>query len=493
MKSLVPDLTLTPRELAELLTKHSFETVVGQEYGIPAGVKTVRITKLEKHPDADRLRLATITDGQQEITVVCGAPNIKVGQVVPYSPPGIELKDEKGASFVVKEAKIRGVASPGMLNSLRELGLHQDQIGIWILPDDTALGRELAQLVPYDTLLEADVTLNRAHDCLCHIGIAHEVAALLRLPASDPATSTSPITEEIIPGWVIEIEAERACPRYFGALIENLVVAPSPLWMQARVLAAGGKPINNLVDITNYVTFEYGNPVHLFDQRLLPGKRITIRSAAQREKLVLLDDTEQELFPEDLLIAASGKPIALAGIMGGKQSGVGEATTRGFLEVANFNAYTIQETARRLGLRTEASTRFSKGLDPNLVSTAAWRCLTLLTELAQGEAIGVTEAYPKPFSPRVIPFNPARVGSVAGSDIFNEKDSEKILTHLGCTVDTSSGLQPTSPSQGEVPLLTKERPTHGESGEVWQIMAPTVRLDLEGEHDLIEEVIRGTG
>lgn len=465
IRELVPDLTLTASDLAELLTRHSFETNVVQEYGVPAGVRTVKITNIQKHPKADRLQLATITAGRNEITLVCGAPNIKVGQIVPYSPPGVTLFDEEGKEILVEAREIRGEMSEGMLNSLRELGLHSDHGGIWILPEDTTLGVELVSLIPRDTILEADITPNRAHDCLSHIGVAREVAALLRVQTVEPALLDAPESKSEVAGFTVEIENSRLCPRYLGVVAENLSVAPSPLWLQARLLSAGGKPMNNLVDVTNYVTFEYGNPTHLFSQAKIE-KTIHVRSARPSEKLTLLDETQLELQADDVVITSDETPVALAGVMGGKNSGIQETTNAGFLEVANFNAFSIQETSRRLGVRTESSTRFSKGLDPNLVETAARRALGLLSETAGAEVIGVIDHYPKPVKSRVISFRPSRVSQIAGSDIFTEQESKRILAHLRCTV---------------------------KEGEVWKVTIPTDRLDLEGEHDLVEEIIRVTG
>lgn len=488
IKELVPDLEISPQELAQLLTLHSFETTVIGEYSVPAGITTVKITKIEKHPNADRLRLATVTDGNKEFTVICGAPNIEIGQVVPYSAPGAELKDEEGKSFKVKEAKIRGVASPGMLNSLRELGLHHDHGGIWVLDIEGVLklGVELRELIPSDTILEADITPNRAHDCSSHIGVAREVAALLNLTVKEPAIPELPKPQAEVSSFTITLEDPRLSPRYLGAVIENLKIGPSPLWLQARLLAAGGKPINNLVDITNYTLYEYGNPTHLFDQAKLDPERsrrakttIGIRLAKQKEVLALLDDTEQTLTTDDLLITADGEPVALAGVMGGQASGIAETTTQGFLEVANFNAYSVQETSRRLGLRTESSTRFSKDLDPNLVTPAAARAVALLQEHAGGKLVGLLDAYPKPVHARTISFDPARVSRVAGTDVPVER-SVDILKRLRFSVSFN-------------PLISKERGDRERSRTVGEVKIPTDRRDIEGEHDLVEEVIRVIG
>lgn len=471
LRELIPDLRDTPQSVAELLTLRSFETTVVGQYAIPAGIKTVKITKIEKHPNADRLQLATVTDGTKEFTVVCGAPNIQVGQVVPYSAPGAELTDEEGQSFKVKEAKIRGVVSPGMLNSLRELGLHHDHGGIWILPPDTPLNEELATHIPADTILEADITPNRAHDCLSHIGLAREVAALLNLAIKEPDIPKLPEPQSEVSGFTITLEDSRLSPRYLGAVLESLEVGPSPLWIQARLLAAGGKPINNLVDITNYVMFEYGNPTHLFDQTTLPGRSMRVRRAKQGEKLALLDDTQPTLTPADLLIVADEEPVALAGIMGGKSSGIATTTTAGLLEVANFNAYCIQETSRRLNVRTESSARFSKDLDPNLVTAAAARAVALIRDHANGKLVGVIDAYPQPVQARTISFTPTHVSRIAGTDIPTEKSLD-ILQRLRFTVGAASATA----KQSEV-----------------VVTVPTDRRDIEGEHDLLEEIIRVIG
>lgn len=467
LKELLPDLTASPVEVAELLTLHSFETYVVGEVALPAGVRAVKITRIEKHPNADRLQLATVSDGEKEITVVCGAPNIQIEQIVPYAPPGTKLKGEKNEDLIVKEAKIRGMKSPGMLNSLRELGLHHDHGGIWVLPGDTSLGTELSTLIPADTILEADVTPNRAHDCLSHIGIAREIAALLSLSINEPSSSELPQPQAEVDGWKVTLADPRLSPRYLGVILDDLVVQVSPLWLQARLLSVGGKPINNLVDITNLVMFEYGNPTHLFDQKNLPGKNIAVRPAKTKEQLVLLDDTVQDLSENDLVIVARDTPVALAGVMGGKLSSVSSHTTQGLLEVANFNAYSVQETARRLNVRTEASARFSKGLDPNLAQPAAERTVSLLIEIASARLVGVIDAYPKPVKPRTISFNPDRVGQIAGVDIFTPAQSKKALEGL------------------RLKVAAKKKP--------WQVTIPTDRLDLMGEHDLIEEVIRFVG
>lgn len=464
LKELLPDLSQSPEEVAELLTLHSFEVVVAEELTIPAGVQVVKITKVEKHPDADRLQLATITNSQQEITVVCGAPNIAPGQVVPYAPPGTALKDDEGNEFTVREATIRGVKSPGMLNSLRELGLHpKAHEGIWILPDDLPVGTNLADHVPVDTILDADITPNRAHDCMSHLGVARELAALLQLSIAEPELAQLPTTKS---AYTVAIADEHDTPRYLAAEVKGAKLAPSPLWMQVRLLAAGGKPKNNLVDITNYVLFEIGNPSHVFDAKKLSNKELVIRRAKAGEKLMALDEVEYELSSEDVVIASGDTPIAIAGVMGGQETGVGEETGELVLEVANFRPYLIQETSRRLNLRSESSIRFSKGIHPAQVELAAQRIVHLLTTQAGANITAMTDVYPNPQQPHVISFRSQAAARALGAEIANDEGAD-ILRRLRFTVT--------------------------EETETWDVAVPYDRLDIDGEHDVVEEVVRVMG
>ncbi len=464
LKELLPDLPQTPKEVADLLTLHSFETNIAGKIEVDPNIKIVRITKIEPHPNADRLRLVTVSDGEQEFAVVCGAPNIEVGQVVPYSPPGATLKDEAGNDFVVKEATIRGQSSPGMLNSLRELGLHpKEHGGIWILPDDLPLGSSLAEHLPSDVILDADITPNRAHDALSHLGIAREVAALLKLAVKEPDLAKMPSKKS---DWKISIEKPVDCPRYIAAEIVTAKTAPSPMWLQARLLAAGGKPKNNLIDITNYVLFEIGNPTHLFDYSTLSGKSIVVRRADAGEKVTALDELEYQLTPDDLVIANHNKPVAIAGIMGGMETGVKDNTENLLLEVATFRPYLIQETSRRLNLRSESSARFSKGIHPAQAALAARRAIFLLQEVAGATVHAAIDVYPEPKEPIVISFRPNQPSKIAGM-VIDADEAADILRRLRCQVDDSS--------------------------EVWQVTVPPDRLDLDAEHDLVEEVVRVIG
>ena len=460
LKELVPDLQASPEELALKLTMHSFETDGVATLTVPAGVKTVKITKLAAHPNADRLRLATVTDGATEVTVICGAPNIVEGQVVPYSPPGTVLQDEEGGDFTIKEAEIRGVKSPGMLNSLRELGLHTSHDGIWVLPENTPLGSELAELMPVDTILEADITPNRAHDCMSHLGVAREIAALYELTVAEPETTRT--TAPALEGWQLIIEDPADVRLYYGSLLENIVTKPAPLWMQARLLACGSRPLSNVVDITNYVMFEYGNPTHTFDAAKFTDTTIGTRRAREGERIALLDGTDFELTPDDIVVTNNDTPVILGGVMGGAATEV-DATTRSvFLEVANFRPYAVQKTSRRAGLVTEGSKRWVKDVPRSLAQAASNRTIELLREYAGATLVGTIAEVPA-LEARTVAFNPERVTQLAGVDV-PAATSRKLLEQIRCHIE--------------------------EQGETWKVTVPADRLDLTAEHDLVEEVIR---
>lgn len=464
LKELIPDLTASPKAVAELLTKHSFETVIKRQLKIDSQITVAQITKLEPHPNADRLQLATINNGQDTVTVVCGASNIEEGDIVPYSPPGATLRDEKGQSFKVKEATIRGQSSPGMLNSPRELGLGENHTGIYILPSDTPVGTKLSDHIPPDTILDADITPNRAHDCLSHIGLAREVAAILDLVVTEPKFPALKVAT--LAKWELDINIPNKVPRYLGAELTDVSINPSPLWLQAKLWSMGSKPINNVVDITNYVLFEYGNPIHAFDIAKLPGQKIGVRLAREKEFITTLDKNKRQLAPDNLIITSDDQPVAVAGVMGGASSEVRDNTDHLFLEVANFAPYTIQQSSTALKIETESSTRFKKGITPALVEPAASRTIQLLTKLAGAKLKGIIEYYPRPVTPPTISFNPKRVSKVSGKDI-PDKQAQAILINLRCQVDSTN--------------------------TPWTITPPVERLDLTGEHDLIEEIIRVTG
>lgn len=468
LQELLPGLQASPAAVAEQLTFHSFETTVLRARKLDPKIIVVRIEKLESHPNADRLRLATVSTGKVRTRVICGAPNIKEGDVVPFSPPGTTLLDENGQLFELKVAKIRGEESPGMLNSLRELGLGTSHSGIFILPAATPLGSALVEHIPDDTILEAEVTNNRAHDCLSHLGIAREVGALLDLPVKMPAMVTLSSPTPIVDGFSLAIEeGNDLVARYNALLVTSLHNGPSPLWLQARLLALEVQPKNFLVDVTNYVMFELGNPAHAFDAERLPGKQISVRHSRENESLTLLNtDTTQTLPADTPLITADDQAVAIAGIVGGSKTAVGEQTSNILVEIANFTAFPLQQAMVRLGLRTEAGVRFSKKLDPSLIESTAARLQYLLQHIAGGVSRGGLEYYPRPPKLRPIAFDPAQVSKLAGTD-FTATDIKQSLEAQRFTIDAS-----------RVP---------------WQIQIPPDRLDIQGEYDVVEEILRIIG
>lgn len=465
LKELLPDLATTPSELAELLTTHSFETVIFGTIAIDEKVTVAVVVSIEPHPNADRLKLATINNGTSTVRVVCGATNYSLHDHVAYSPPGTKLKDEQGKTFILKEATIRGEESPGMLNSLRELGLGETHTGLFILPKDTVVGKKLVDYIPSDTILEPDIEPNRAHDCLSHKGIAQEIAALLKLTVKEPATLDLS-TLKNLSDWQVTIDSPDEVPRYFGAYLAGAKVKPSPLWLQARLLAVGIRPINNIVDITNYVALEMGNPAHAFDTDKLPGKTIGVRRAKDKEKITTLDDVKHSLSPDNLVITGNNKPIAVAGVMGGKASQVTDKTTNIFLEVANFKPYVIYNSGVALKTISASSTNFSKGITPALIDSTASRALKLLQELADVKIIGQIDFYPKKVQRRTIAFNPTLAAKLAGAEI-DANEAKDILCRLRCSIHQDKNT--------------------------WQVQTPLDRLDLVHENDLAEEVIRVYG
>ncbi len=465
LKDLVPDLDVTVSELAESLTSHSFETEIINKISINPLIKVVKILHVEKHPRADRLNLVTITDGSKETKVVCGAKNISAGDVVPYSPPGAEVRGDDKNPFLVKEAKIRGVSSPGMLNSPRELSLGPWHGGIYLLPPDTPVGSRLADLIIPDTIIEADIQPNRAHDCFSHLGLAREIAALFNLKVEEPEYFDLPERKNI-ENWSFTIENEKDTPRYTASLFKNIKIKTSPLWLQSRLWAMGVHPINNVVDITNYVMYEIGNPVHAFDIQKLPEKNILVRRAKRGEQIKNLDNTSSSLTSDNLLITSGDKPVAVAGIIGGQTTQVTPVTEEIILESANFKGFVVQQSCAAIKKSTESSARFTRQLPIQLASQAAARAAYLLNSLAEANVEWFSNTNPQKPSKKIITINPSLICDLAGINIDNQTIKD-ILTRLRCSVNTSK--------------------------TDWSVTVPDDRLDLMLDHDLAEEVIRVYG
>jgi phenylalanyl-tRNA synthetase beta chain len=358
------------------------------------GISVAQVVDVSPHPNADRLHLATVDLGSERMTVVCGAPNVAAGQKVAFARLGAELIDgHSGEPAILKAARIRGVESAGMVCSERELGLSDYHEGILVLPEDAPVGTPLADYLG-DTVLDLDTTPNRP-DCLSVLGIAREVAALtgqtVREPPLDYPEEGRPAKERA----KIEIADRDLCPRYCATLIDGVRIGPSPPWLQERLLAAGLRPISNVVDATNYVMLEVGQPLHAFDFSRLGGRRIIVRRTRPGETITTLDGSARPLAPDMLVIADAEEAVAVAGVMGGAASEVNEKTTTILLEAANFNPTSLRRTSVALKLRTDASLRFEKGLSPELAMVGVRRATRLILELAGGRAApGVIDVYP---------------------------------------------------------------------------------------------------
>src|SRR5512136_868023 len=414
--------SLRAREVAEGLTMAGIEANVTEATGPSWNKITVgQIVALEPHPNADRLQLATIDFGQGQSKVVCGAPNVRVGDKIPFAQVGAELVDgHSGKTAKLKPAKIRGVTSEGMACSEKELGISDSHEGVLVLPADAPLGAPLAEYLG-DAVFDLEVTPNRP-DCLSVLGIAREVAALtgqeMRLPSSSYEEAGPEIDQQV----GVEIADPDLCRRYCASLIEGAKIGPSPAWMQQRLTACGMRPINNIVDITNYVMLEYGQPLHAFDFRRIGGAKIVVRRARAGEKLTSLDGVDRELRPDMLVIADQTIPVAIAGVMGGAESEVTETTTSVLLESANFNPVSIRRTSSGLKLRSEASMRFERGISPELTVPAIRRATQLMLQIAGGKAAkGIADAYPGKRAAKTIRLRASSISQLLGLDVSQEQ------------------------------------------------------------------------
>ncbi len=461
------DVTLPPVELAQKLTLAGFEvaeiiTTGGSWDNIIIG----QITAINPHPDADRLRLATVDTGAEPETVVCGAPNLNLGDKIAFARVGARLiNPHNGQAEELKPAKIRGVVSRGMICSEKELGISESHEGILVLAANAVIGRPLAEHLG-DTVLDIDLTPNRP-DCLSVIGIARETAALtaqkIHVPEISYAETGHPIDKQI----AIEIADPDLCPRYCASLITGVKIGESPTWLQERLIAGGQRPINNIVDITNYVMLEYGQPLHSFDYDRLKNKIINVRRAKEGENFFTLDGTERKLTRDMLVIADGGRSVAVAGVMGGLNSEVSESTTSILLEAASFKATSIHYTSRHLGLMSEASMRFERGISAGLTLPALRHATQLIAELGGGKvAQGILDIYPGKKTTQSIMLTPDEVKRILGiapglEQIVNALES----LGFACRAD----------------------------GKQVSVTAPYWRSDIKQDVDLIEEVARVIG
>ncbi len=463
------DITLPPAELAEKLTMAGIEAKGTQVTGGKwENIVVGQIIAINPHPNADRLRLPTVDLGTEQQTVVCGAPNLSVGDKIAFAYVGAELIDGHSGQLIrLKPAKIRGVESSGMVCSEKELGISDSHEGIMVLPPDAPVGTPLADYLG-DVIFDLDVTPNRP-DCLCVIGIAQEVAALTGQSLHPPEVSyeeAEPPTDQQI---AIEITDPDLCSRYCASLITGIKIAESPQWMQQRLLACGMRPINNIVDVTNYVMLELGQPLHAFDHEKIKSKRIIVRRAAEGEITVSLDGVERTLSPDMLVIADAERAVAIAGVMGGANSEVTDDTTAILLEAANFNPTSIHYTSHQLSLLSEASMRFERGIRAELTVPALKRATQLMMQLAGGKAAkGIADVYPDKREPKPILLSTDKAKKLLGVE-FSLDQIVNTLTSLGFTCQPAD-----SPSEVRV-------------------TAPYWRSDIQQAVDLIEEVARIIG
>ncbi len=453
------DVDLSPQELADELTNVGFEveelTPLLQPF---SGVVVGKVEAVSKHPDADKLSVCTVSDGNETFQVICGAANVAQGQLVPFAKVGARLPGD----FKIKKAKIRGVESFGMICSKEELGLEKKSEGIWPFEQADPLGTDVYEMLNRtpDYIYDFFITPNRP-DCLSLVGIAREVSAITDKPVRIPNIEVKEDSDSQINEYIkVHIHDTEGCPRYAARVIRNVTIAPSPEWMQQRLEAVGIRPINNIVDITNYVLMEMGQPLHAFDLQKIRGKEIHVRASKAGEKFTTLDDKERSLPDKTVMICDAERPVAIGGIMGGQNSEVSQTTTDILLESAYFTPTRIAFAGKKLGLSSEASQRFERGVDPNNVLNALNRAAALMSELAGGQIVqGIDDVYPEEIKPARVPFNPDKINRLLGTTFGREEIEEK-LQRLQLKV------------KGDF------------------VEAPTFRVDLKIGVDLAEEVAR---
>ena len=435
-----------------------------------------KIVKIDKHPDADKLVVCQLDVGQEGLLqIVTGAPNVFEGAYVPVALHGSRVpgplhgqpKQEGGTK--ITKGKLRGVVSNGMLCSFGELGFDDKVVpvnqrdGIWILSGEYPVGADFAEALELkDTIIDFEITPNRP-DCLSMIGMAREAAATFGTKLNYPDTKC--IREEESASDYVDVQVKSPlCKRYVARIVKDVKVEDSPWWLQRRLIHAGMRPINNIVDVTNFVMLEYGQPIHAFDIESLAGHKIIVDTAKDGEKFVTLDETERTLDKDMLMINDGEKPVAVAGVMGGLNSEIKEDTGTIVIECANFDANSVRTTSKKLGLRTEASGRFEKGIDPNLCSDAADRVCRLIELIGGGKVVGGRlDIYPQPEDPKTVHARVSRINHVLGIDISREQ-------MVGY-------------------LESLEMKVEG-AGDDMYVTAPTVRQDIEIEEDIVEEVAR---
>ncbi len=470
---------LKSEEIADILTDLGLEVEGVDKYeslkGGLQGVVIGHVLTCEKHPDADKLKITTVdlSDGNAPVQIVCGAPNVAAGQKVPVATIGTKLFDKEGNAFEIKKGKIRGQESHGMICAEDELGLGESHDGIMILNEDLKPGTPASKVfeIETDEVFEIGLTPNRA-DAMSHMGVARD----LRAGILQKGTTSELITPSVSKFKVekrtlkidVKVENDKLAPRYCGVTISGVTVKPSPNWLQNRLKAIGLTPKNNIVDVTNYVLHELGQPLHAFDAAQIKGNKVVVKTVPAGTKFVTLDDIERTLHEEDLMICDESGPMCIAGVFGGKTSGVSEKTQAIFLESAYFNPVSVRKTAKRHTLSTDASFRFERGIDPSITEYALKRAALLIQEVAGGEITSdIVDIYPKKIDDFSVFIHFNKVNKIIGEEIKPET-IKKILASLDIKVNsiTEAGLGLTIPSY---------------------------RVDVTREIDVIEEILRVYG
>ena len=477
IKAYVPDLDVTAQEYTDAMTLtgtkvETFEKLDADLDKIVIG----QILSIERHPDADKLIICQVNVGEKTVQIVTGAPNVHEGDKVPVVLDGGRVAGghdgkKTPGGIPIKSGKLRGVDSYGMMCSIEELGSTREmypeapEYGIYIFPEDAVVGESAVKALGLDDVVfEYEITSNRV-DCYSVIGIAREAAATFRKEFKPPVVTATGNSEDVHDYVKVTVKDTDLCPRYCARVVKNIKIAPSPVWMQRRLAATGIRPINNIVDITNYVMEEYGQPMHAFDYDKLAGHEIVVRRAEANEKFVTLDGQERTMDENVLMICDGEKAVSIAGIMGGENSMITDEVKTMLFEAACFDGTNIRLSSKRIGLRTDASGKFEKGLDPNNAEAAINRACQLIEELGAGEVVGgMVDVYTKKKEPVRIPFQPERINALLGTDV-SEEDMLAYFKKIDLAYDA----------------------------EKREIIAPTFRHDLFRMADLAEEVARFYG
>ncbi len=494
----IPD----PLEAAELLTLSGLEVEETEQTGSDfSGIVVGDVLDVQPHPNADKLVICHVDVGKEDPSqIICGAPNVAAGQKVPVATVGTVLPKPlpDGTPFIIRKTKIRGQKSEGMICAEDELGLGDDHSGILVLNTRATAGTPFSEVseTGKDTVFEIELTPNRP-DATCHIGVARDLAAVTGASLKKPFDSLPEITDRLKKG-AIRITDSDKCHRYVGILMRGVTIGESPQWLKELLKAIGLRPVNNVVDVTNFVLQETGQPLHAFDVQQLAGERIDVRSFDSEMKFTTLDEVERTVPAGALFICYSEKPVALAGVMGGLNSEISEHTTDLLIESAWFEPTGIRKTARNLGLQTDSSYRFERGVDPAITKTAALRCAGLILEMCGGDIKGMEDVHPVKPSVKEIDLRHSRLNLILGMETEPQRVTQ-ILGHLEISTVEQPSHSKQNPGQTEEPASGRtSKETSGEQAQgkeskediIWRCTIPAFRPDITSEIDLIEEVAR---